>query len=101
MNANERTTYRHEKSFHVSQATMDITSLNQEDYEGISQLWIRKNSQNILLATLSRSTPQWKLELAFASNERVKFYTKGSSQIFLSGYIIPAEDSDFEIKVSF
>lgn len=102
LGANEKLSYRSPKSFHISQATLDINSLNSDDSECITQLWIRKHSQKILLATVSRTILQWKLDLAFEANEKARFYTVGTSTIYLSGYIIPeSSDDDSTNEVTF
>lgn len=100
LEANEKLSYRSPKSFHISQASLDVNSLNVDDSEGITQLWIRKHSEKILLATVSRAILQWKLDLAFEANEKAKFYTVGTSKIYLSGYIIP-ESSDDEVTFAY
>lgn len=94
LEANKRITYRSPQQFHVSQATIDIESLENDDNDGVSQLWIRKRPQNILLATLSRAVPQWRLDLAFNADEKIKLHAVGKSTIFLSGYLVPTESDD-------
>lgn len=90
----EPTLVKESRSFHISIATLDLDTLDENDFLGCVQLWLRKKRQDRLLVTLNRNIPQVPLDLAFAANEKIKFYTKGMGQAYLSGYYIPQEDEE-------
>lgn len=82
-----------ERSFHVSQAALDLNA-RESDVNRSTQLWIKDIKSEYLLATLSSSIPQEKLDLAFEKHEEITFYRVGEGSVYLSGYYIPEENSN-------
>lgn len=83
---------RDPKSFHITQAALDLNSLPSDEIDHQTQLWVRVKHQNQLLLTLNRHHPQVKLDLAFAASEKVKFSVANSGTVYITGYYIPEED---------
>lgn len=73
------------ESFHISQASIDITSVAQETNP--TQLILEFESNDFLLATLSKNAKiyQVPLDLNFQKGDHVSFRTVGPGIIHLSG----------------
>lgn len=95
LKANKRYSQRVTKAFHVSQATLDLKTLNANDSDGVVQVWLFTDDADHLLANVSRQNSHVQLDLAFTEGETVAFYSKGSGTVHLSGYLLPDEEDDF------
>lgn len=81
-----------EKSYHLSQASLDLASLHHNDAFGLVQLWVEVSGEKRLMATLSRTIPQVQLNYAFGIGEEVKFISKGNQGfVYLTGFYVPTE----------
>lgn len=94
LKTNKRYSQQVTKGFHVSQATLDLKTVNPNDSDGIVQVWLNTDDADHLLANVSRQQPHVQLDLAFTEGETVAFYSKGTGTVHLSGYLFP-EDDDF------
>lgn len=94
LKTNKRYSQQVTKAFHVSQATLDLSTLNSNDSDAIVQVWLHTDETDHLLANVSRQTSHVRLDLAFTEGETVAFYSKGNGTVHLSGYLIP-DDDDF------
>lgn len=88
-----------EKSYHISNAALDINSFeNDSDNCTFTQIWVQVQSKRTLLATLSEEVLQVQLDLAFESGEQATYFTQGPGTIHLSGYIVPSEVDDKRVE---
>lgn len=94
LKTNKRYSQQVTKAFHVSQATLDLNTLNPNDSDAIVQVWLHTDETDHLLANVSRQTSHVRLDLAFTQGETVAFYSKGNGTVHLSGYLLP-DDDDF------
>lgn len=93
LKSNKRYSQAVQKSFHISQATLDVKGNDVDD--GVVQVWVQTDESNHLLCNLDKKTSQCALDLAISEGETVAFYTKGSGVVHLTGYLMP-EEPDFE-----
>ena len=56
-----------------------------------SSLFVEKDGQKFLLATLDERNPSISVDLYFLKNENVKFYAEGQGTFHLVGYCEPSE----------
>jgi len=96
LKTNKRYSQQVTKGFHVSQATLDLKTVNPNDSEGIIQVWLHTDDADHLLANVNRQQPNVQLDLAFTEGETVSFYSKGNGTVHLSGYLFPEDDDDFD-----
>ncbi|KAK0161827.1 hypothetical protein PV327_008239 [Microctonus hyperodae] len=96
MEPNKRYSQTVESSFHVSMATLDVTTADDE----IVQVMMCYESRNYLLCNLSKKSQlQMPLDLCFKNGTKIAFTSNGRGHVHLTGYYIPDEDSsDFEIE---
>lgn len=92
MKTNKRYSQRVTKAFHVSAATLDLNTLN--DDNAVVQIWVNSDDTDHLIANVSRQFSCIRLDLAFTEGETVAFYSKGNGTVHLTGYLIP-DDDDF------
>lgn len=73
------------KWFHISQVNLDLTSVPSGKNV---QLWmlVTRTGEKRLLATLSNDIPNVQMDLNFAPNEKLTFYTEPRANVHLSGY---------------
>lgn len=90
LKTNKRYSQRVTKAFHVSQATLDVHTLNSED--DVVQVWVNIDDTDHLIANMSRPTSHVAMDLTFTEGESVAFYSKGAGTVHLSGYLMPDED---------
>ncbi|XP_055325449.1 46 kDa FK506-binding nuclear protein-like [Sitodiplosis mosellana] len=90
LKTNKRYSQQVTKAFHVSQATLDLNTLNESD--ALVQVWLHTDDTDHLIANVNRQTSHVRLDLAFTEGETVAFYSKGNGTVHLSGYLIPDED---------
>lgn len=92
LKTNKRYSQRVTKPFHVSQATLDVKTLNSNDSDAVVQVWLHTDEADHLLANVSRLQSHVQLDLAFTEGETVAFFSKGNGTVHLSGYLMPDED---------
>lgn len=73
-----------QRPFHLSQAVLNVAP-NVSSY---NQVWVQCNNKMALIAILSGSVNQVRLDLAFGQEDVVTFYNKGDSDVHLSGYYL-------------
>lgn len=93
LKANKRYSQVVQKSFRVSQATLDIKAGDLGDE--VTQVWITSDDSSHLLCNLDQKTSQCTLDLQFLEGETVVLFSKGSGVVHLTGYMLP-EDPGFE-----
>lgn len=81
------------KQFHVSQATLDVKSV--ESGDEYVQVFVEVDNENHLLCNLNLAIPQVSLDLGFSEGETIAFFSRGAGIIHLTGYMIEDEDEDF------
>lgn len=80
-----------EKSFHVSQAALDLDSAQNEPV----QVLLGFENRNYLLCTLQKGKwVQVPLDLNFQIGDKVSFATNGPGHVHLTGYLVPEDDLD-------
>lgn len=89
MKANKRYSQVVTKGFHVSHATLDLGTV---ENDVAVQVWLTTDESTHLLANVSKSQSHVPLDLAFSEGETIAFYSKGTGTVHLSGYLIPDED---------
>lgn len=94
LKSNRRYSQAVKKAFHVSQATLDVGSIGEDD-EAIIEVWLNTDGDDHLLCNLNKQTLQVPLDLAFTDGETVAFFSKGSGTVHLSGYLMPDDEFDF------
>ncbi|KAG8038950.1 hypothetical protein G9C98_003257 [Cotesia typhae] len=92
MEPNKRYTQTVEKAFHVSMATLDITTAD----DGVVQVMLCYDNRNYLLCNLLKSSSQAQLDLNFKEGTRISFTSNGRGHVHLTGYLIPDELDDLE-----
>ncbi|XP_047358105.1 46 kDa FK506-binding nuclear protein isoform X1 [Vespa velutina] len=105
MEPNKRYTQTVEKSFHVSMATLDVASADDD----VVQVTVCYDGTNYLLCSLKKgSVWQVPLDLHFQEGTKIAFTCNGHSRVHLTGYLIPddlideieeEEDEEEEEKV--
>lgn len=98
LKTNKRYSQQVTRAFHVSQAVLDLGSVNPNDSDAIVQIWLNTDDTDHLLANVSRQTSHVRLDLAFTEGETVSFYSKGHGTVHLSGYLIPDDDDYGEMS---
>lgn len=92
LKANRKYTQTTSKSFHISLAALDSTS----SQGGATQVFLSHEDQKFLICTLRKDTcEQATLDLNFAEGEEISFYSQGSGNVSLSGYLIENNDLSF------
>lgn len=93
MEPNKRYTQTVEKAFHVSMATLDVTTAD----DGIVQVMLCYDNRNYLLCNLQKSSStQVGLDLNFKEGTRISFTSNGRGHVHLTGYLIPDDLEDLE-----
>lgn len=90
MKTNKRYSQQVTKPFHVSQAVLDLATLNEPN--AVIQVWANIDDTDHLIANVSKSLSHVILDLTFTEGESVAFYSKGTGTVHLSGYLLPDED---------
>lgn len=87
-----------EESFHVSQAVLDVNSV--ENGSNPVQVILNYDGSDFILTTLSKAAKiyQTPLDLNFRQGDKVSFRTNGPGQVHLSGYHVP-DDDDLESRL--
>ncbi|KAF7395964.1 hypothetical protein HZH68_010014 [Vespula germanica] len=86
MEPNKRYTQTVEKSFHVSMATLDVASAD----DNVVQVTVCYDGTNYLLCSLKKgSVWQVPLDLHFQEGTKIAFTCNGHSRVHLTGYLIP------------
>ncbi|XP_015585605.1 46 kDa FK506-binding nuclear protein [Cephus cinctus] len=89
MEPNKRYTQTVEKSFHVSMASLDVTTADDE----IVQVMFCYDNRNYLLCSLKKGSAwQVPLDLNFQEGTKIAFTSNGRGHVHLTGYLIPDED---------
>lgn len=83
-----------EKSFHVSMAALDCTTVKQD--QEIMSVMLETEGQESLLCNLckQKGVLQEKLDLNFLTGETVTFTCRGNGTIHLSGYLVSDDDDE-------
>ncbi|CAG5093423.1 Similar to FKBP46: 46 kDa FK506-binding nuclear protein (Spodoptera frugiperda) [Cotesia congregata] len=92
MEPNKRYTQTVEKAFHVSMATLDVTTAD----DAVVQVMLCYDNRNYLLCNLLKSSSQAQLDLNFKEGTRISFTSNGRGHVHLTGYLIPDELDDLE-----
>ncbi|KAK0089585.1 hypothetical protein PV325_006509 [Microctonus aethiopoides] len=91
MEPNKRYTQIVENAFHVSMATLDVTTADAENV----QVMLCYESRNYLLCNLSKGSHlQMPLDLCFKKGTKIAFTSNGRGHVHLTGYLLPEEDLD-------
>merc|ERR1712071_453770 len=80
-----------ENSFHISKATVDLSSVTDED---ITLLLDYEGQQEYILCHLNKSIKQESLDLNFQAGDAISLFTQGKGSIHLSGYLLGEEEDD-------
>uniref|UniRef100_A0A1B6CVU2 FK506-binding protein n=1 Tax=Clastoptera arizonana TaxID=38151 RepID=A0A1B6CVU2_9HEMI len=85
-----------EKSFHVSMAALDCTTVKKD--KEILRVILEVDEQENLLCNLSKDLGllQQKLDLNFMSGDNITFEVKGTGVVHLTGYMVDDVDLDEE-----
>ncbi|XP_076636256.1 FK506-binding protein 39kD isoform X2 [Colletes latitarsis] len=90
---NKRYTQIVEKSFHVSMASLDLTTAD----DNLVQVMLCYDNRNYLLCSLIKNaTWQVPLDLNFQEGTKIAFTCNGHGHVHLTGYLIPDEDLDLD-----
>nr|XP_034173321.1 46 kDa FK506-binding nuclear protein-like [Osmia lignaria] len=93
MEPNKRYTQTVEKSFHVSMASLDLLTAD----DNLVQVMLCYDNRNYLLCSLKKNTTwQVPLDLNFEEGTKIAFTCNGHGHIHLTGYLIPDEDLDLD-----
>lgn len=93
MEPNKRYTQVVEKSFHVSMASLDLTTAD----NNLVQVMLGYDNRNYLLCSLKQgSTWQVPLDLNFQEGTKIAFTCNGQGHVHLTGYVISDEDMDLD-----
>lgn len=91
MEPNKRYTQEVDKSFHVSQASLDIANSDAEPV----QIMLTFEKRNYLLGTLQKGKVlQIPLDLNFDKGNLISFTSNGNSHVHLTGYLTPDDPYD-------
>lgn len=89
MEPNKRYTQTVEKPFHVSMATLDISTTDDKPV----QVMLCYEGRNYLLCNLQKKqTCQAPLDLNFQEGTKISFTSNGSGHVHLTGYLVPDDD---------
>merc|ERR1712071_627897 len=80
-----------ENSFHISKATVDLSSVTDED---ITLLLDYEGQQEYILCHLNKSIKQESLDLNFQAGDVFSLFTQGKGSIHLSGYLLGEDEDD-------
>merc|ERR1712191_27001 len=80
-----------ENSFHISKATVDLSSVTDED---ITLLLDYEGQQEYILCHLNKSIKQESLDLNFQAGDVISLFTQGKGSIHLSGYLLGEDEED-------
>ncbi|XP_046439087.1 46 kDa FK506-binding nuclear protein-like isoform X4 [Daphnia pulex] len=80
-----------DSSFHISKATLDLSSANDED---ITLLLDYEGQQEYILCHLNKSNKQECLDLNFQAGDSISLFSHGQASIHLSGYLLGDDDDD-------
>ncbi|XP_012280717.1 46 kDa FK506-binding nuclear protein [Orussus abietinus] len=90
MEPNKRYTQTIEKSFHVSMASLDASTGDNE----IIQVMLYYDNRTYLLCTLKKGLIwQVPLDLNFQEGTKIAFMTNGQGHVHLTGYLMPEDDN--------
>lgn len=93
MEPNKRYTQVVEDPFHVSMASLDLTTADDD----LVQVMLGYGNRNFLLCTLKKDkTWQVPLDLNFREGTKIAFTCNGQGHVHLSGYLISNEDFDLD-----
>ena len=82
-----------EKSFHLSQASLDHSS---SDNEPVQVMYMQDNASYLLCTLQKGKTYQCPLDLNFQEGDNLCFSTKGNGIVHLTGFLIQDDDFGFE-----
>ncbi|XP_043471413.1 46 kDa FK506-binding nuclear protein-like [Leptopilina heterotoma] len=92
MEPNKRYSQVVERSFHLSMASLDVTSANDQPV----QVMLCYENRNYLLCTLKKGSHyQVPLDLNFQENTKIAFTCNGFGHVHLTGYLT-LDDEDFD-----
>lgn len=91
LKSNKKYTQTLEKSFHLSQASLDHSS---SDNEPVQVMYTQDNNSYLLCTLQKGKTYQCPLDLNFQEGDNLCFSTKGNGIVHLTGFLI--EDDDFD-----
>merc|ERR1712071_67396 len=80
-----------ENSFHISKATVDLSSVTDED---ITLLLDYEGQQEYILCHLNKSIKQESLDLNFQAGDVISLFTQGKGSIHLSGSVLGEDEDD-------
>lgn len=84
-----------DKSFHVSMAALDCSTVKGEkDIQSVMLEEGESNSPFILCNLQKPKLLQSHLDLNFMSGDRITFFCRGNGTVHLTGYIMPDDDDD-------
>lgn len=95
LKANKKYSQTVSKSFHISQATLDLQTSAQLGENDHVQVWVTTDDVHHLLCNLTKSQSQCHLDLAFAENETIAFFSKGTGTVHLTGFLMPEDEPPF------
>ncbi|XP_014244668.1 46 kDa FK506-binding nuclear protein [Cimex lectularius] len=82
-----------DKSFHVSMAALDCTTLKTDDDVLSVMLEEGESTVPFILCNLQKQKAlQCALDLNFLTGDRITFFCKGNGVVHLSGYIVPEDE---------
>lgn len=83
--------FQAKNNFKVSNATLDLSSMNNN---GVVSVWVFTEGKHTLLANLSQNVSQTQIDVAFGKDQKMEFYLRAQIQatVYLSGYYIMDED---------
>ncbi|CAH1396518.1 unnamed protein product [Nezara viridula] len=87
-----------DKSFHVSMAALDCTTVKSE--KEVHSVMLEEGESNIPFILCNLQKPkviQSPLNLNFVSGDRVTFFCRGNGTVHLTGYLITEDDDDFGV----
>lgn len=91
MKSNKKYTQTLEKSFHLSKASLDISTA---DNEPVQVMYTHDNNSYLLCTLQKGKFLDCSLDLNFQEGDKLCFSTKGNGIVHLTGYLIP-DDDDF------
>lgn len=91
LRANKRYSQTVSKTFHLSQATLDV---NKTGADADIQVTLTSDNENYILCTLSKKKDvlQVPLDLVFSEGDEISFSSNG--EVHLTGYLIPNDEFD-------
>jgi len=91
LKSNKKYTQTLEKSFHLSKASLDISTA---DNEPVQVMYTHDNNSYLLCTLQKGKFLDCSLDLNFQEGDNLCFSTKGNGIVHLTGYLIP-DDDDF------